>query len=247
MVWLDGLWQDLRLGVRNLSRSPGLVVVSALSLGLGIGLNAILYMGISTIYGHQPTMADPDRVVGVEPGNANQFSYPDYQDLIGSGIFQDASGFRTVGLNLGSGRDVTRAAGMVVTANFFEVLGINPLLGRTLSIADGGPEREPRVAMVTAGFWRTHFGSDPAAIGKPLVVNGETFDVVGVLADDYRPVTGWMGPDVYVPLSRLTLPVFDSRKSPSLTVLGRLAPGTTALAGAAGGRRAQRKPGTCVS
>ena len=77
--WLDGLWQDVRHGVRSLRRSPGLVIVSALSLGLGIGLNTILFMGISTIYGHQPTMVDPDRVVGVEPGYANQFSYPDYQ------------------------------------------------------------------------------------------------------------------------------------------------------------------------
>ena len=74
--WLDGLWQDVRHGVRSLRRSPGLVVVSALSLGLGIGLNTILFMGISTVYGHQPTMVDPDRVVGVEPGYANQFSYP---------------------------------------------------------------------------------------------------------------------------------------------------------------------------
>ena len=79
--WIDGLWQDVRHGVRSLRRSPGLVIVSALSLGLGIGLNTILFMGISTVYGHEPTMVEPDRVVGVEPGYANQFSYPDYQDL----------------------------------------------------------------------------------------------------------------------------------------------------------------------
>ncbi|MPZ20683.1 MAG: hypothetical protein GEV06_22650 [Luteitalea sp.] len=100
--WLDGLWQDARHGVRSLRRSPGLVAVSALSLGMGIGLNALLYMGATTVYRHQPTMADPDRMVGVEPGNANQFSYPDYRDLVHSGIFADALGFRTTALNLGS-------------------------------------------------------------------------------------------------------------------------------------------------
>ncbi len=69
--WIDALWQDVCQGTRSLRRSPGLVVVSALSLGLGIGLNAILFMGISTVYGHEPTMAEPERVVDVEPGYAN--------------------------------------------------------------------------------------------------------------------------------------------------------------------------------
>ena len=97
---LESIWQDVRHGVRSLRRSPGLVVVSALSLGLGIGVNAILYMGASRVYRHRPTMAEPERMVGVEPGNANQFSYPDYQDLVRSRIFADALGFRTTGLNL---------------------------------------------------------------------------------------------------------------------------------------------------
>jgi len=122
--WLDGLWQDVRHGVRSLRRSPGLVIVSALSLGLGIGLNAMLYMGISTIFWHRPTMAEPVRMVGVEPGSANQFSHPDYQDLLASRIFDDAAGFRVESLNLGSGARVVRVGVLAVTANFFRVLGV---------------------------------------------------------------------------------------------------------------------------
>jgi len=87
--WLDSLWQDVRHGVRSLRRSPGLIVISALSLGLGIGINTLLYVGANVVYRHHPTMADPDRMVGVEPGNANQFSYPDYQELLRSAIFAD--------------------------------------------------------------------------------------------------------------------------------------------------------------
>ena len=83
---LESIWQDVRHGVRSLRRSPGLVIISTLSLGLGIGVNAILYMGADTVYRHRPTMVDPDRMVGVEPGNANQFSYPDYQELVRSGL-----------------------------------------------------------------------------------------------------------------------------------------------------------------
>ncbi len=227
-VWVDGLWRDLRHGFRSLGRSPGLVAVSALSLGLGIGLNAVLYMGISTIYWHQPTILEPNRVVGVELGNANQFSYPDYQDLLRSGIFESALGFRTAGLNLGSGRSVTRVTVMAVTANFFDVLGVNARLGRPFSAIDAAPEREPRVVVVTSGFWRTSLEGDPGAIGESIVLNGETFAVVGVLPDQYRAVTGWIGPALYVPLSRVTLPTIDNRQSPSLSVLARLEPNATA-------------------
>ena len=225
---IDGVWQDLRHSVRGLRRNPGLVVVSAVSLGLGIGLNAILYMGISTIYGHQPTMLEPDRLVGVEPGNANQFSYPDYQDLLRSRIFEDALGFRTIGVNLGSGRRATRVAGLAVTGNFFQVMGVDAQVGRTFSALEVAPEREPRVVVVTSGFWRASLGGVPTAIGESLVVNGEPFTVVGVLPDDYRAVTGWQSPDLYVPLSRSTLPAIDERDSPTLSVLGRLAPGVSA-------------------
>ena len=92
--WVDSLWQDVRHGVRALRRSPALVAVSALSLGAAIGINVLLYMAVTAIYGHQPSMIDPEQVVGVEPGNGRQFSFPDYRDLQRSGIFAGAAGFR---------------------------------------------------------------------------------------------------------------------------------------------------------
>lgn len=227
-TWMDGLWQDVRHGLRSLRRNPGLVIVSALSLGLGIGLNVILYMAITTIYWHEPTMVEPDRMVGVDPGNANQFSYPDYQDLLRSRIFEDAVGFRIAGINLGSGGRTTRVPVLTVTANFFDVLGIHTQVGRPFSAHEAQPESEPRVVVVTAGFWRSWLGGDSAAIGKTLTLGGEPFTVIGVLPDRYRAVTGWIGPQLYVPLSSLTLPTIDERDTPSLSVLARLFPGTSA-------------------
>lgn len=226
--WIDGVWQDVRHAARSLRRSPGLVVVSALSLGLGIGLNAILFIGISTVYGHQPTMVEPERVVGVEPGYANQFSYPDYRDLKGIGIFTDVVGFRTGSLNLGSGGRVTPTSMLVVTANYFDVLGVRAQLGRAFTALDAAPERNPRLAVVTASFWRNWLRGDPAAIGEAVILGGEPFTVVGVLPDDYRAVFGWIGPQIYVPVSRMTLPALDDRSTPSLAVLGRLQPSATA-------------------
>jgi predicted permease len=232
--WIDALWQDIRHGGRSLRRSPGLVVVSALSLGLGIGLNAMLFMGISTIYGHEPTMTEPERVVGVEPGYANQFSYPDYRDLQGSGIFVDAVGFRTGGLNMGSAGRLTPVSLLVVTPNYFEALGVRAQLGRVFSAVEAAPERNPRVVVVTAALWRNWLRGDPNAIGESLVLGGEPFTVVGVLPDDYRAVFGWIGPQIYAPVSRLTLSAFEDRGTPSLSVLARLKPGATMAQAQAG-------------
>jgi predicted permease len=225
--WIDALWQDVRHGARSLRRSPGLVIVSALSLGLGVGLNTIIFMGISTVYGHQPTMVEPERMVGVEPGYANQFSFPDYRDLKGSGIFADAVGFRTGGLNLGSSGRLIPISLLVVTANYFDVLGVRAQAGHTFTAAEAAPERNPRLVVVTAAFWKNWLRGDPAAIGDTLVLGGEPFTVVGVLPEDYRAVFGWIGPQLYVPVSRLTLSALDERGSPSLSVLARLQPNAT--------------------
>jgi predicted permease len=131
-------------------------------------------------------------------------------------------------MNLGTGTDISRTSVMVVTANFFDTLGIEPAQGRTFGAGEAASAREPRVAVVTWGFWRARLHADPSAIGRTIVLDGERFEVAGVLADDYRAVTGWMAPAIYVPVSRLTLPSLDSRGSPSLTVLATLPVGTSA-------------------
>ena len=226
-AWLEGLAQDVRHGVRSLRRSPGLVAISALSLGLGLGLNAILYMGFDTIMRHRPSMAEPARVVGVEPATSRQFSYPDYRDLADSGLFADALGYRATTVNLGAGSQIRRAGALAVTANFFAVLGVRPVIGRAFDAAAAALEREPRELIVTAGFWRSSMGGRRQAIGETLVLNGVSFTVIGVLPDDYRAVTGWVGPQIYVPLNRLVLPTLDDRGTPSLSVLARLRAGST--------------------
>jgi predicted permease len=221
-TWIDGIARDLRHGVRSLWRSPGLVLVSALSLGLGIGLNAVLYMAISTIYWHEPTATAPARIVAVEPGNANQFSFLDYRDLADRDIFEETAAFRTSTMNLGSGSAIARAGVMVVTSNFFETLGLETAIGRPFTPADAAPDDEPRLAVVTHGFWHTRLGGNADAIGRTILLDGEVFEIVGVLPEDYRAVTGWMAPSIYVPVSRLALPARDDRSTPSLTVIARL-------------------------
>src|SRR6185369_247955 len=226
-IWIETLREDIGRGLRGLGRSPGLVAVSAVSLGLGIGVNALLYMGVSTIYFHQPTIARADRVVGVEPGNANQFSYPNYLDLQGVNNFDGVVGFRTSSLNLGSGDRVTPVGILNVTANFFDVLGITVMQGRTFAAAEAAAEREPRLVVVTFAFWQRRLQADPNIVGRTLTLNGEPFMITGVLPERFKAITGWMAPQLYVPVSRLTMPALNERGSPSLTVLARLSTDAT--------------------
>jgi predicted permease len=225
--WIESFAQDLRYGVRNLRRAPGLVAVSVLSLGLGIGLNLTLYAGVTTIFRHQPTMTDPARVVGIEPGNGRQFSYQNYRDLRDSGRFSGVVGFRISAMNRRVGDELERLSVLVVTDNFFEGLGIRTRLGRTFSAGEAAPERSPRAIVLDHPYWNARFGADPNAIGQTMILDGEPFTVTGVLPEDFRSVTGFMAPSAYVPVSALTLPTLNDRGSPTLSVLARLAPGGT--------------------
>jgi putative ABC transport system permease protein len=225
--WIETVAHDLRYGIRNLRRVPGLVAVSVLSLGLGIGLNLTLYAGVTTIFRHQPTMTDAARVVAIEPGNGRQFSYQNYSDLRRSGTFSDVVGFRISAMNRRVGDELERLSVLVVTDNFFEGLGIRPQLGRTFNGAEAAPQRFPRAIVLDHPYWNARFGADPNAIGHTMILDGEPFTVTGVLAENYRSVTGFMAPSAYVPISALTLPTLDDRGSPTLSVLARLERGGT--------------------
>ena len=220
--WVDSLVQDIRHAARSLRRAPGLVAISVLSLGLGIGVNLALYSAVSTIFLHQPTMTAPGRVVGVQPGGAWQVSYPNFSDLRDSGIFASAIAFRTASLNRGTLDDLERVSALVVSANFFEGLGVSARLGRTFTAAEAAPEQAPRVAVLSHRHWQGRFGADRNVVGQTMTLNGEPFQVIGVLGADFRAITGFVEPSIYVPIGKLTLSTLDDRGSVALTVMARL-------------------------
>ncbi len=218
--------RDLVHASRSLRRSPMLVLVSTLSLGLGIGVNLTLFGALTAIFLREPTMRDPARVVGVEPGNSDQFSFLNYRDLRDSNIFSDVVGSRITVLNFRSGDAVERVNGLAATANFFEGLGIHAGLGRVFTASEAPPERDARVAVLSYQYWQRRFRGDREVLGQTLSLNGESFLVVGVLPEQHRPVTVFWAPDVYVPMSTLVLPNLNSRQNGNgLSVLGRLRDG----------------------
>ena len=219
---------DIRRAARVLSASPGLVLVSVLSLGLGLGANLTIFSFLRAAFFYQPEVTEPQRVVGVEPGNSNQYSYLNFRELQESDIFESVAGFRRVQLNLRVGEEPERVPGLSVTADFFSALGIQAAIGRRFGGAEAAPERQPRIAVLSHAFWQQRFGGSTATIGQSVTINGEPFDIIGVLPEGYRAITPRADPAIYLPISALVVPTIDDRSNGNaLDVLGRLRPGAT--------------------
>ena len=115
---------------------------------------------------------------------------------------------------------------MLVTANFFDVLGVPVALGRGFTAAEAAAERDPRVVVVSDGFWRPRLGADPARVGRALIVNGEPYTILGVLPAGLKAMPGFgLAPEVYLPLSRALLPGLDHPHAGAAQLVGRLKPG----------------------
>jgi predicted permease len=222
----ENLFRDISCACRSLRRSPGLVLTCVFSLGIGIGVNATIFTALRSVVRHEPTAANQERVVGVEPGNGNQLSYPNYRDLRESGIFDDVLAYRVVRANLRADGSGQRVIGAAVTGNFFNALGVQPHAGRTFVPDEAIPERHPRVMVLSDEFWRRRFGGNPAVIGRTVHLNGEAVEIVGILPGGYKSVMPLGQPEVYVPISELFLPGLENRKSAyGLNIIARLRSG----------------------
>ena len=223
---MNSLLWDFREASRGLRKAPGLVAICLLSLGLGIGVNLTLFSWLSAMFFDQPTIARPIEVVGIEPGNSNQFSYLNYRDLKDSGMFESVFGYRRTELSLRTGEATQRVPGLAVTGNFFEGLGMHAQFGRVFTDTEASPEREARVVVASHTFWRRTLDPIRHAIGRVLNLNGRPYTLLGVLASDYRAMTPVESPELYVPFNVLGATKLSQRPNDNaLIVMARLRPG----------------------
>ncbi len=184
------LLQDLRYTFRTLLKKPSFLSVAIITLALGIGGSTAIFTVVDTALLRGLPYRSPEQLYHLwekrpqQEFSQREFSYPDYQDYQQNAAFEIAA--YTGGAGILSGRgEPERIFAPAASANFFSVLGVEPVLGRTFQPGEDKPG-SPRVAVLTHGMWQRRFGGDPAIVNQALTINGESYTVVGVLPASFQ-------------------------------------------------------------
>lgn len=236
---MRGLWQNLNYGVRRLLKNPGLTIIIALSMGLGIGANTTVFTWMeSLVLNPYPLVRDSERLMAVNVTSSDgkdtlPVSYPTYLDWREqSKSFDGLVAHTLVRLNLRRGNDAAGEPvwGEMASGNYFAVLGVPAVLGRTFA-----PDEErnaARVAVLSHGLWQRKFGGDASAVGKQILLNGTDVTIIGVAPDRFKGVFAGYGFDLWVPITLQPLLVqggnrLQERNDRWLQTTGRLKEGVT--------------------
>ncbi len=236
---MEDLWKDLRYALRMLVKSPGFTVVAVLALGLGIGANTAIFSVFNGMLWRPLPVKDPQQLVVVATQAHGidfplNFSYPDFQDYRQlKTVFSDMIVYAPSPVNFGAEGRPERAWVEMVSGNYFSMLGLEAVRGRTFAADEGWvPGKDPLIVLGYK-YWQGRFGGDAGVIGRTVQVNQHPFTIIGVAPERYHGAYYFLEPDFYVPLT--TLPLLDTSQADNLNkrgaayfrVLARLQPGVT--------------------
>src|SRR5215510_13279173 len=251
------LWQDLRYGARMLKKQPGFTLIAALSLALGIGANTAIFSLLDAVVLKTLPVREPQELIlfnwlsglkrmsrnvlgdiGTDPATglttSASFSYLSFERLRDHNqSLVDVFAFTPRGLSVHANDQAEFVQGQLVSGGYYAGLGVQPLLGRTIAVADDQAAASP-VAVITHRYWRRRFGSDPAVIGKTIEVNQIPCTIIGVSPPSfYGALQVGQAADVSIPLAlEQQLSPANSRLGKPwvwwLRVMGRLKPEVTA-------------------
>ena len=240
-----GIWNDLRFGARLLKKNPGFAVVAILSLALGIGANTTIFQLLDAVRMRTLPVKDPQRLARVKIVDSPHCCHGDFysadSDLTGAlwnGLRQQQQGFSRIAAwaparrNLGQGGEARYANTLMVSGEFFDVLGVQPVLGRLITPADDYRGCGTQGAVLSYTFWQREFGGRPEALGSKLTLNGQPFQIIGVTQANFYGVD--VGQNFDVAIAICSEPVFSTKGSlmdgPTewwIATIGRLKPGWT--------------------
>ncbi|HYN08674.1 MAG TPA: ABC transporter permease [Vicinamibacterales bacterium] len=227
---LQNLLQDTRYALRTLAKQPMLLVTAASSIALGAGANLAIFGLANSLLLSTPTAARPDRLVHLRTNSGSHTSYSAWRELDASGVMAGIAGYDIESDMNWRGRDVSIGVmPLVVTANFFDVMGIPLAMGRAFTAAEASADRDPRVAVLSHRFWTARLGGDPSVLGSSVILNGHAYVVLGVLPSDLRSLPGYgLSPEMFIPISPALAPNLHAPRAGHLQLIGRLRDGQTA-------------------
>jgi predicted permease len=232
---IENLARDLRYTLRGLLREPMLLLAAVTSIALGAGGNIAVFSLARELLLAAPDVRDPDELVRMMVSSSSHASYQRWRDLDASGAIEHIAGYSIERpINWFSGESAVSITPMLVTANFFDVVGVPLARGRGFSADEARAERDPRVTVVSYSFWQNELSGDAAVIGRQIMLNGDSYTILGVLAPRIRTVAGLgLAPDVYVPVNRSLVPDMQSSDARIIALIGRLKPGQSLMQGRA--------------
>jgi putative ABC transport system permease protein len=222
--------QDFRYSMRTLRKSPGFTIVALLVLALGIGANTAIFSVVNSVVFRSVTYPGADRLAviwetdlkdGIRREGPSAPNFLDWQEQ--NHVFEEMTLLEVgTGTLTGEG-EPEQVNGLRVTTNFLTMLGARTILGRGFTAAEGEGDKRHAVAVLTNGFWKRRFGSDPNVIGRVFTMNSEPYTVIGVLAPNF-----WhpLPTDMYVPWPIGQLRA-KARADHDFGVIARLKPGVT--------------------
>lgn len=226
---MQSFWQDVRFGLRTLGKSKSFAAIVILTLALGIGTNTALFSVVNGVLLNPLPFAEPERLLGVytktdtfDQGSVTYLNFLDWQKE--NKTLTGMAAYRGDDFNLTGSGEPERLRGRMISADFFPVLGLPAIAGRTFRAEEDLPGAAP-VAMISEGLWKRRFGMAQEVIGKNITLNGQSYTVIGV-APEKLPIFG--ATQVYVPIGQWNDPTFrDRRIGMGTRTLGRLKTGVT--------------------
>lgn len=240
--WLTDFVDDSKYALRSMRQAPALAAFVVITLALGIGMNSAIFSLVDGLVLRPMPVAHPGSVVNLVSSSRNyaydNFSYREYVDVRNRtksfvGVVA-ASDMQGVGFSGDPGAAPQVKGGVLVSANYFRVLGVEPTVGRGFREDEDQVPGRGAVVVLGAGFWKQDFASDPGVVGKHILLNGLDFTVIGVAPEKFTGTGIFEHPDFYVPLAmtqRLSpstaINFFEDRDDRVLNLKGRLKPGVT--------------------
>lgn len=241
-AWGETIMRDVWFGSRRLLKNPGFTVVAVLTLALGIGANTAIFSAVDQLLVRPLPVSEPQRLIllGQDNGGGRvdyEFNYPLFRDYQKENhVFNELSAMAEQAVGLSAGGATERQKALLVSGNYFAMLGVNAALGRTFAPNEGTESDDAPVALLSYGLWERRFGADPGVLNRTVTVNGEPFTIIGVTPRDFTGTTRGSVPDLYLPITMLSHPSPDhpdgatrlnSRYFTWHWIMGRLKPGVT--------------------
>ena len=241
---MTGFLQDVRYALRQMRQKPGFAIVAVLTLALGIGANTAIYSLLDQALLRRLPVQDPARLVmlryfGANTGRVssyggddkNYFSYPMYRDIRDrNSVFAGVLATDAVQIGVTWHNQPELVGGELVSGNYFEVLGVKPAVGRLFVASDDVAQNANPVAVLSYGYWKRTFASDPHVIGQSVLINAHPFQIIGVAAPGFHSVVTGQAPEIFTPMMMKPQVTpdwndLDNRRSAWLNVIARLKPG----------------------